>query len=111
MRNGSHPPIGRQSSDKFRVFPRARNRLGESLAFQRREVFFNAHGRLLQTLTLSLGCCADDVRSKVELVREEVVGMLCLDAIRLENSLGKVFEVEGHNKIGPAADGSGQDVT
>jgi len=52
---------------------------------------------LFQTLTLPLGRCADDVRSKVELVREEVVGMLSLDAIRLVDSLGKVLEVEGHN--------------
>ena len=81
----------------FREVPRipaGANRLGESLAFQRREVLVNAHGWLLQALTLPLGRCADDVRSKVELVREEVVGMLCLDAIRLEDSLGKVLRLK-----------------
>ncbi len=58
------------------VFPQSPNGRGKPLSLQRSDIRFNAQGRILQTLTLSFGRRTYDIGSKVELLREKVVGML-----------------------------------
>jgi hypothetical protein len=49
-------------------------------------------------------------RRKAEQVQDEVIWVLGLDSERVEDSVGKIFEVHGHNDIRPAADGGSKDM-
>jgi hypothetical protein len=49
-------------------------------------------------------------RREAEQVQDEFIWVLGLDSERVEDSVGKVFEVHGHNDIRPAADGGSKDM-
>ncbi|MCY1554913.1 hypothetical protein D9M68_915240 [compost metagenome] len=62
---------------------------------------------------LALSLCRGDhcCRIQVEKVIDEFVGVLGLDAIRLQRGAGEVFLVEGDNDAGVATNGSRQDMS
>jgi hypothetical protein len=45
-----------------------------------------------------------------ELMMQKIVGMLGLDMVLREFGLGKVLQVRGYDRVGGAADSSGQDM-
>ena len=84
--------------------------MSESLAFQRCEILFDVHRRVLQAVALLLGGRADHIRSKIKLAVKELIGMLRLDAIRFEGFLREVLQIKCHDGVGPATDGGSQDM-
>lgn len=60
---------------------------------------------------MPLGGSTDDIWCQVELECQEVVGMLCFNAIRLQVLLGKILEVESHDKVGTSPDRRSQNVS
>ena len=67
-------------------------------------------GRVLQALPLSLHGSTDHAGCQVEKATQEVVGMLCLDAVWREGVSGEMLEIRGNDDIRPANDGSSKHV-
>ena len=102
--------IPNRGSKQFNELPELSDRLGESLAFQRREEFLGCPGRVLQTRPLPFDGRADRARSNIEKEQKEVIRMQGLDIEQSERRRGEVGEVVGDDDVGTGTDRSRQDM-
>lgn len=91
---------GPNGSDKFSERSQTRNRLCESLAFQRCEVFLNRLGWIFEVLSLTLGRRTYDRGGEVQQVRDELVGVLGVDPICSQDVVRKVLQIESDDHVG-----------
>ena len=63
------------------------------------QILINAVGWILQSVTHLLDSTAKDARSQIEMITQELIWMLCLDAERGQYLSRKVFQILRHNHV------------
>ena len=72
---------------------------------------FDGLGRVVQRVSLPLESCSDERRTKLDQVKEELVGALRIDAVFVELIRREVAQVVGHDHLRSATYGRGEHVT
>ena len=98
-------------SNQFGESPKTRHRLSQALSFKSGEILINVPGSVIKDCPVPRGGSTDDIRCQVELECQEVVGMLCFDAIGPQFFFRKILEIESHDEVGTSADRRSQNMS